>query len=156
MVTVAVYLCRTTSSSIWRALPTTASVRMQTSSSLYMTLVRPNRSGRWRYLSAHSPECSYNAYSNACKGGQTQTCVSSRLTGAYSDWQTLSQNWLLLQWKVYGETEQKWRTKEPREGWSSVCSLHGNFYSLLTLNATILHLNAYENALTYHISCISL
>lgn len=48
MVMVAVFLCRTISSSIWRALLTTASVKTQMFSSFFMTHARPNKSGMRR------------------------------------------------------------------------------------------------------------
>lgn len=121
MVTAAVSPCRTTSSSIWRALPTTASVRMQTSSSLYTTLARPNRSGMQRNLGVWSCKTRTERHTHA------RTC-SHTVFLQYIDWSilymTITVRWPLLQWEVHGEAEQKWRTKESRESGSSVCSLH--------------------------------
>ena len=87
MVTVAVSPCRTTSSSIWRALLTTASVRTPMSSSFCTTLVRPNRSGTRRPLSEHTKTLSDPSRAKRCKDTHTHTTTQYFCS---ADWLKLS------------------------------------------------------------------
>lgn len=94
------------------------------SSSLCTTLARPNRSGERRNVGGGGRTRIHNGL--VFSGFARDADAGSRRADS-----TMS---LLLQREVHGETEQKWRTKEPGEGGSPVCSLHGNTTSCLDMN----------------------